>query len=104
MKVIRLHEFVDGKHRITLAIRVIPRAKKNEISQIMEDGTIKVRLSAPPVEGKANRSLIEYLSKVLDVPETAIEIAAGSKSRNKIVSIIGFDPSMIERQLLNRLT
>ena len=75
----------------TLAVKVIPRAKKNEISQVMADGTIKIKLTAPPVEGKANKALIKFLSRSLQIPTQDIEIISGSKSRNKVVLLKGFD-------------
>lgn len=75
----------------TLVVKVIPRAKKNEISQVMADGTIKIKLTAPPVKGKANIALIKFLSRSLQIPTQDIEIISGSKSRNKVVLLKGFD-------------
>jgi uncharacterized protein (TIGR00251 family) len=84
----RLH---DGKKGAALAIRVTPRASHNEIVEILADGTIKIRLTAPPVEGKANQALIEFLSGVLGVPSARIEIVAGSTGRDKLVSVLDMD-------------
>ena len=56
----RLH---DGQKGAALAIRVTPRASKNEIVEILADGTVKVRLTAPPVEGEANQALLTYLGE-----------------------------------------
>jgi hypothetical protein len=53
----RLH---DGQRGAALAVRVTPRARKNEIVEVLSDGTVKVHLTAPPVEGKANQALLEY--------------------------------------------
>ena len=79
------HSFKDGAHGTALAVRVIPRSKKDEFVEIMEDGVIKIRLTAPPVEGKANQALIRLLSKALSVPESSVSVVAGSKNRDKIV-------------------
>lgn len=75
----------------TLAIKVVPRAKKNEISQIMADGMVKIRLTAPPVEGKANKALIKLLAHELKIPAQDIKITSGGKSRNKTVLLKGID-------------
>ena len=80
-----------------LKVRLIPRAKKNEISEFLPDGTIKIRLTAPPVEGKANKSLKKFLSSILGIPRSDIEIISGLKGRNKIIRVIGMDQKSIDR-------
>jgi uncharacterized protein len=84
-----------------LAIRVTPGAKRNEIDGFLDDGTIRIRLTAPPVEGKANSALIEFLSKVLGVRRSDIEIIAGETSRNKLVTITDIDPATVQERLSN---
>lgn len=84
-----------------LAIRVTPGAKRNEIDGFLEDGTIRIRLVAPPVEGKANSALIDFLSKVLGARRSDIEIIAGETSRNKLVTINGMDPATVQARLEN---
>ena len=93
---VRLH---DGRRGIALAIRVVPRARKNEIAGLMTDGTLKIRLKAPPVEGKANQALIRYLSKILKVPQKNIEIVAGETRRNKIVTILDLDQHTVQERI-----
>ena len=85
-----------------LAVRVIPRANRNELVEILPDGTLKIRLTAPPVEGRANQELIEFLAKALDIPRSMIEIVAGQKGRNKLVAILGLDTSTVEKRLLSK--
>jgi uncharacterized protein (TIGR00251 family) len=92
-----------GKTGSALRIRVTPRARKNEISGILGDGTIKVRLTAPPVEGKANEALIRFLAEVLEVSTTKIEIIGGGTARIKLVSLIGFDIETAQLRILNYL-
>ncbi len=94
------HRFHNGKKGAALAIRVTPRAKKNEIAEIMEDGTIKVRLTAPPVEGKANASLIKFLADILGVSRSKIEIIAGEKGRDKLVSVLDLDSKTVQEKIL----
>lgn len=90
----------DGKKGAALAIRVTPRASHNEIIEIQNDGTVKIRLTAPPVEGKANQALIEFLSEVLEVPRSRIEIVAGTGGRDKLVSILDLDANTVHQRIL----
>jgi len=90
---------VEGSNNTKLKIRVTTRAKRDEVYTILEDGTIKVRLTAPPVEGKANEALIKYFSGILEIPRSRIEILSGLKSRNKLVSIQGMDSVEIYNKL-----
>jgi uncharacterized protein (TIGR00251 family) len=90
---------VEGSNNTKLKIRVTTRAKRDEVLTILDDGTIKVRLTAPPVEGKANEALIKYFSGILEIPRSRIEILSGLKSRNKLVSIQGMDSVEIYNKL-----
>ena len=93
----------EGKRGAALAIRVTPRARKDEIVEILADQTIKIRLAAPPVEGKANQALIEFLAKVLDVPRSKVEIIAGASGRDKLVSILDLDSGEAQSRILKYL-
>ena len=73
---------------ISFAIKVHPRAKKNAIAGELGDA-LKVALTAPPVEGKANEACIEFFAKLLEVPRSSVTIAAGQSSRNKLIRIKG---------------
>lgn len=68
-----------------LEIKVIPGARKNALQQ--EGDLYKIYLQAPPVEGKANKALVEFLSDYFHVPKSRIDIIKGLKSRHKIVMI-----------------
>jgi uncharacterized protein (TIGR00251 family) len=70
-----------------ITIKVVPGAKKNFLKE--ENGSYKVYLTAPPVEGKANQALIEFLADHFGVKKNQIEITKGLKSRNKTVIISG---------------
>jgi uncharacterized protein (TIGR00251 family) len=100
MRQFRLH---DGKRGAALTIRVTPRARKTEFSGIMDDGTVRIRVSAPPVEGKANKALIQFLSKVLKVRKSRIEIVAGEKGLDKIVSIMDLSAEQVQQRILENL-
>jgi len=82
---------------LLLPVRVVPRASKNEIRGVHGDA-LKVRLQAPPVEGKANQALIRFLSETLDISRSQLSIAAGETGRNKAVLITGLSkPELLKR-------
>lgn len=99
----RKYHLHHGQKGAALAIRVTPRARKNEITEILSDGTVRIRLVAPPVEGKANEALIEFLSEVLEVPRSSIEIVAGQTGRDKLISVLNLDAATVQQRILNRL-
>ena len=92
-----MHNGISGS---ALTIRITPRMAKNEIYGILDDGTVKIRLTAPPVEGKANKELIKFLSKILDVPVSSIEIIAGQTGHDKIVSVLNLDSEQVQQKIL----
>ncbi len=100
----RKFRFHDGKSGAAITVRVTPRARNNEIVEVLSDLTVKIRLTAPPVEGKANKALIEFLSDVLDMPKSKIEIVAGETGRDKIVSILEADSDAVHKKLLEHLS
>ena len=71
---------------LKLNIQIIPGSSRNEIISFI-DNTLKIKLQAPPVDGKANKACIEFLSKLLKVPKTKIVIIKGQTSKHKIVRI-----------------
>ena len=90
----------DGKKGAALAVRVTPRASKNEIVDILSDGTVKIHLTAPPVEGKANEALLKFLAKVLDVPLKQLELVAGVGGRDKLISVIDLDADTLHKKIV----
>ena len=83
---------------IELPIRVIPRAKRDEIAG-ERNGSVCVRITAAPVEGAANRALARLLSQQLGVPKSSIHLAAGERSRAKVLRIETPDPDAIVDRL-----
>jgi uncharacterized protein len=75
----------EGTTRLT--VRVIPRAGKTGVEDITEDGALRVRLTAPPVEGAANAALVAYLADLFDLPKRGVRIVRGTQSREKTVAI-----------------
>jgi uncharacterized protein len=90
-------DLVARSHGVSLRVRVQPRASREELVGVRE-GALVVRLTAPPVEGAANLALARLLGKRLRVPASAVVIAAGSTSRNKLVVVTG--PSVAEARAL----
>jgi uncharacterized protein (TIGR00251 family) len=81
-------------------VRVTPRASRNEIVELLDDGTIKVRIAAPPSDNEANETLIEFLSDVLGVPKSRLDIVAGVTGRDKLISIIDMDAETAHQRIL----
>jgi uncharacterized protein (TIGR00251 family) len=90
----------DGKLGSAIAIRVTPRASSNKITEVLNDGTVKIHLAAAPVDNEANDKLIVFLSEVLSVPKSRIEIVAGMTGRDKLVTIIDLDVDTVHQRLL----
>ncbi len=83
----------------TLALHIQPGAKRTEIAG-QHGETLKIRLAAPPVDGKANDCLIEFIAKVLKVPRVQVELVSGATSRRKRVRVRG----AAAREAIDRLT
>jgi uncharacterized protein len=82
----------------TLSVRIQPRSSKNGVTR-MEDGSLKIRLTAPPVDGAANEALIKFLSETLDLSKSQIEIVSGHTSREKRLKINGMSEADVTRLL-----
>ncbi len=79
-------QVVERKDGCTFRVRVQPRGRRDEVTGLHGDA-LKIRLKAPPVEGKANQALQKFLAKQLNVPPSAVEILAGHTSRQKRVRV-----------------
>lgn len=77
-------------------VRIIPRSSRNEISG-REDSVYRIKVTSPPVDGKANKALITLLSKKINIPKKDIQIVSGEKSRNKRIRIYGVSVNRISR-------
>ena len=75
-----LKETKDG---LVASIRISPNAKKNEI--IKEGEVVKIKITAQPIDGKANKALVEFLSKNFKIPKTSIKILKGETSKEKTI-------------------
>ena len=85
----------------TLSVRVQPRASRNEVAGLVGE-TLKIRLTAPPVEGEANAACLKFLAKLLDLAPSRLAIIRGDRSRNKVVRITGLTQAEVHARLLRK--
>jgi uncharacterized protein (TIGR00251 family) len=83
---------------VTFAVKVHPRAKKNAITGEVGDA-LKVALTAPPVDGKANAACIEFFAKLLKVSRSSVTIAAGLTRRNKVIRVACITAQQVRERL-----
>jgi uncharacterized protein (TIGR00251 family) len=84
---------------VSFAVRVHPRAKKNAITGELGEA-LKLSLTTPPVEGRANEACVEFFAKLLKVPRSSVTIASGLSSRNKVIRVVGVTASQVREHLL----
>ena len=92
----------DGQKGAALAIRITPRATRNQVSEILHDGTIRIRLKAATGD-EVNAVLKAYLSSILDVPESTIDVVAGHTGRDKLVSILNLNTETAHKKIIENL-
>jgi uncharacterized protein (TIGR00251 family) len=90
----------SGQKGSALAVRVTPRASRNEIVEVLEDGTIKVRIAAPPTDDEANVALLEFLADILGVPKSRLDIVAGETGRDKLISVLDMDVETAHQRIV----
>jgi uncharacterized protein (TIGR00251 family) len=96
----RQYHLHDGRRGAAIAVRVTPRASRNKITELQNDGTIRVHIAAAPVDDAANRELIKFMSEVLGVPKSRIDIVAGASGRDKLLAVLDMDAEMVQRRIL----
>jgi uncharacterized protein (TIGR00251 family) len=96
--------FTDGKKGAALPVRVIPRARQNEIVEILSDQTVKIRLTAAAAEEETNDELIDFLADLLKMPKKNFEIVAGMSGRDKLVSILDVSTEDVHKKILENLS
>ena len=85
---------------IVLSLRVVPRASRSKL--LVDEGVLRLRLAAPPVEGAANAELIRYLAKLVGIPKTAVKLVSGERSKNKRILLEGVSAEDMQK-LLKRI-
>jgi uncharacterized protein len=82
----------------TFAVKVHPRARKNAVTGELGDA-LKLSLTAPPAEGRANEACIEFLANLLNLPRSSITIASGLSSRKKVIRVSGLSADEVQKRL-----
>ena len=91
----------ETEHGLIIRLKIVPNSSKNEI--ILEDEFIKVKVTAQPIENKANKALIEFLSKQFKIPKTKIQILKGETSKEKTV-LLNTDDLTKNSAIISQLT
>jgi uncharacterized protein (TIGR00251 family) len=91
------------KEDLKITVLIKPRSSRNAVLGIHDDA-LKIALTAPPVEGKANKSLIKFLSKTLHLPQSDIQIIKGAKSKKKVLLIRNIDRNNFLKAIGNEAT
>jgi uncharacterized protein (TIGR00251 family) len=92
---IPVHETSAG---VSFTVRVQPRARKNAVVGELGDA-LKISLTAPPVEGRANEACIEFFANLLKVPRSSVSIASGESGRRKVIRVAGLSTDELRRRL-----
>lgn len=95
----RKFEITNASGGAAFSVRVVTRTAKSEVAGIQEDGVLKVRLTAAPDDPNLNTELIALLADTLEVESSKIEIVAGEKVRDKLISVDDIAPNYLEEKL-----
>ena len=85
-----------------LYVQISPNAGKNALEGFRGD-ILRIKVAAPPVEGKANKELVAYLSDILDISKGSVRIVKGHTQRNKVIAIDGLTSAQMMQKLLSLL-
>jgi len=88
----------DTSTGVSFAVKVHPRAKKNAITGEVGDA-LKLALTAPPLDDRANQACIEFLANLLEVPRSSVTIASGESSRRKVIRVAGVSTDAVRERL-----
>ncbi|MBI2941752.1 MAG: DUF167 domain-containing protein [Chloroflexi bacterium] len=89
---------MDGGKRCTFRVRVQPGARRNEVQGFV-DGVLRLRLTAPPVEGRANEALLKLLANLLGARRGQLSLLSGQTSREKVIAVEGMAEEEVHRRL-----
>ncbi len=87
---------LSGNGHITLTLHIQPGAKKTEFAG-RHGEALKIRLAAPPVDGKANEALLRFIAEQLNLAKSAVTLKSGQSSRHKVLEVVGSTPEAVAR-------
>lgn len=93
----------DSRSGSSLAVRVTPRSRQNEIVDIFSDGTIRIRLTSGTSDTESNLALISFLAQLLEVDPEKLEIVAGITGRDKLVAILDMGAEEVHQKIISHL-
>ena len=93
-----MFEIYEKDGGVSFAIRVHPRAKQNAITGEISNA-LKLSLTTPPIEGRANEACVEFFAKLLNVAKSSVTIASGLSSRNKVIRVAGISAQYVRDRL-----
>ena len=96
---IPIHESAKG---VGFAVKVQPRARKNAITGTVGDA-LKLALTAPPIEGRANQAVIDFFAELFQIPRSSVTIASGARGRRKVIRVKDVSKQAIEDKLAENL-
>ncbi|HEX7433743.1 MAG TPA: DUF167 domain-containing protein [Anaerolineaceae bacterium] len=98
------NQFSNGKMGSAITVRISPRSSHNGIDEILDDGTIKIKLTVPPADSHANAELIKFLAEVLGISETKIDIIAGQTGQDKLITILDMSTAQVQEKIIANLS
>lgn len=87
---------------VFLRVHVVPNSRDNKISGVMEDGALKIQIKSPPIEGKANKAVLDLLSKYFNWPKPSIKIVRGEKCRKKTIVFEGMKWETVQKVMKDK--
>lgn len=92
--------FRNGMTGSAITVKVVARAKKSEIAEILKDGTVKIRLATPTISDHGNEVLARFLAEILEITPAQIEIVAGASGPDKLITILGLDSPTVQERIM----
>ena len=96
--------FRQAKTGSAITVKVVPRASKNEIVEILSDGTVRINLKTARFDGPANEVLLRFLAEILQTTSAKFEIVAGSSGSDKLIAILDLDSPTVQERILQAST